>query len=116
VRLLLDQNLSPHLVDAPRDLYPASTHVRDVGLASADDEAIWTFSAEQGLSIVSKDSDFRQRGFVRGHPSKVEWIARGNCSTEEIASLLRDRHADASSTTRRRLSSRSGSRTARSRA
>jgi predicted nuclease of predicted toxin-antitoxin system len=94
VRLLLDQNLSPYLVDALRDLYPDSTHVRDVNLASADDEVVWNFAAQQRLSIVSKDSDFRQRSFVRGHPPKVVWIARGNCSTEEIASLLRDRHAD----------------------
>jgi len=78
VRLLLDQNLSPHLVDALQDLHPGSAHVRDVGLASADDEAVWTFAAQQGLSIVSKDSDFRQRSFVRGHPPKVVWIARGN--------------------------------------
>jgi predicted nuclease of predicted toxin-antitoxin system len=94
VRLLLDQNLSPYLVDALRDLYPDSTHVRDVDLASADDEMVWNFAAQQRLSIVSKDSDFRQRSFVRGHPPKVVWIGRGNCSTEEIASLLRDRHAD----------------------
>jgi hypothetical protein len=46
VRLLLDQNLSPHLVDALQDLYPGSTHVRDVGLASADDEAAWNFAAQ----------------------------------------------------------------------
>lgn len=94
MRLLLDQNLSPYLLGALQDLYPGSTHVRDVGLASADDEAVWAFAAEQELSIVSKDSDFRQRSFVHGHPPKVVWIARGNCSTEEITSLLRDRHAD----------------------
>jgi len=46
VRLLLDQNLSPHLVDALQDLYPESAHVRDVGLASADDEAVWSFAAQ----------------------------------------------------------------------
>jgi predicted nuclease of predicted toxin-antitoxin system len=94
VRLLLDQNLSSYLVEALQELYPASIHVRDVGLASADDDEVWTFAAEQGLSIVSKDSDFRQRSFLRGHPPKVVWIARGNCSTDEVASLLRDRHAD----------------------
>jgi len=94
VRLLFDQNLSPRLVEFLQDLYPGSTHVRDVGLASADDGVVWTFAAEHALSIVSKDSDFRQRSFVQGHPPKVVWIARGNCSTEEIASLIRDRHGD----------------------
>jgi predicted nuclease of predicted toxin-antitoxin system len=94
VRLLLDQNLSPRLVGVLQDLYPGSTHVREVGLASADDDAVWTFAARHELGIVSKDSDFRQRSFVLGHPPKVVWIARGNCSTEEVAELLRDRHAD----------------------
>jgi hypothetical protein len=36
VRLLLDQNLSLYLIDALGDLYPDSRHVRDVGLARAD--------------------------------------------------------------------------------
>ena len=94
MRLLLDQNLSPHLVTTPETLYPGSLHVRGVGLSSADDDAVWAVAAERGLKIVSKDSDFRQRSFVRGHPPKVVWIARGNCSTEDIASLLRDRHSD----------------------
>jgi predicted nuclease of predicted toxin-antitoxin system len=28
-------------------------------------------AARQGFAIVSKDSDFHQRSFVRGHPPKV---------------------------------------------
>jgi hypothetical protein len=28
------------------------------------------------------------------HPPKVVWIRRGNCSTEEIATVLRGHHAD----------------------
>ena len=91
---MIDENLSPYLVDTLQELYPGSTHVRSVGLASAEDEAVWSFAAQHGLTIVSKDSDFRQRSFVRGQPPKVVWIARGNCSTEVVASLLRERQAD----------------------
>ena len=40
-------------------------------------------------AIVSKDSDFHQLSFVRGHPPRVVLIRRGNCSTDEIESLLR---------------------------
>jgi predicted nuclease of predicted toxin-antitoxin system len=32
--------------------------------------------------------------FVLGHPPKVIWIQRGNCSTGEIITLLRQHHAD----------------------
>lgn len=55
----------------------------------ADDEAVWDYAAQNGLTIVSKDADFHQRSFVRGHPPKVIWIRLGNCRTGEIESILR---------------------------
>jgi Domain of unknown function (DUF5615) len=48
VRLLLDQNLSPRLVRALADLFPGSTHVRDVGLSRATDDAVWNYAAPLG--------------------------------------------------------------------
>ncbi len=94
MRLLLDQNLSPQLVRALGDLFPRSTHVRDVGLARATDDAVWTYAARHGYVIVSKDAEFHQRSFLLGHPPKVVWIRRGNCSTRDIETLLRERHPD----------------------
>jgi predicted nuclease of predicted toxin-antitoxin system len=90
VRLLLDQNLSPRLIAALADLFPDSRHVRDVGLASAEDAVVWRYAAEQGFTIVSKDADFHERSFLLGHPPKVIWIRRGNCSTDQAVALLRD--------------------------
>jgi predicted nuclease of predicted toxin-antitoxin system len=43
---------------------------------------------------VSKDGEFHQRSFLLGHPPKVVWIRRGNCSTRDIETLLRDRLPD----------------------
>ena len=94
MRLLFDQNLSPRLVAMLADQHAGSTHVRNEGLQKADDDAVWAYAIRQGLVIVSKDADFHQRSFVLGHPPKVIWIQRGNCSTHEIAGLLRQRHAD----------------------
>lgn len=94
MRLLFDQNLSPRLVDALADLFSGSAHVRNEGLQAADDDAVWNYAAQRGFVIVSKDADFHQRSFVLGHPPKVIWIQRGNCSTDEIAALLREHHAD----------------------
>lgn len=88
------RNLAPRLVDTLADLYPGSTHVRDLGLASADDRAVWDGAVDRAPAIVSKDSDFQQRSFVEGHPPKVIWRRLGNCSTTDIEVLLRDRHAD----------------------
>jgi len=93
VKLLLDQNLAPRLVAALATLYPNSTHVREVGLATADDDVVWRYAADQGFTIVSKDADFHERSFVLGPPPKVIWIRRGNCSTDEVLTLLETAHA-----------------------
>lgn len=94
MRLLFDHKVSPGLVRSLASLYPASTHVRDIGLHTADDEVVWAHAAQHGLVIVSKDSDFHQRSFLRGHPPKVVWLRLGNCSTVDIEALLRRHHAD----------------------
>lgn len=92
--LLFDQNLAPALSRRLADLYPASVHVRNVGLAAADDEAIWAYAAGAGYAIVTEDDDFRQRSFLRGSPPKVVWTRLGNCSTADVEAALRARHAD----------------------
>lgn len=94
MRLLFDQNLSPRLTESLQDLFPQSLHVRAAGLGSADDAVVWAYARDHDLTIVTKDSDFRQMSFTFGHPPKVVWIRRGNCSTLEIESLLRDRCDD----------------------
>ena len=94
MRLLFDQNLSHRLVASLAHEYPASIHVRDVGLSTADDQVVWSYAAENGLTIVSKDSDFQQRALLYGHPPKVIWVRLGNCTTAAIAALLRARHTD----------------------
>lgn len=92
-RLLFDQNLAPVLVRRLADLYPGSAHVRDRGLASADDEVIWEHAAAAGYVIVTKDDDFRQRSFLRGPPPQVVWTKLGNCRTADVEVALRRRFA-----------------------
>jgi predicted nuclease of predicted toxin-antitoxin system len=73
VKLLYDENLAPSLVEALADIFPESLHIREVGLKSAPDPVVWAYAATAGYAIVSKDSDFRQRSFLYGHPPKVIW-------------------------------------------
>ena len=94
MRFLFDQNLSPRPRLLLADQYPGSIHVRDVGLQSADDEAIWNYAAHNGLTIVTKDSDFHQRSFLLAHPPKIVWVQRGNCSTTEVETILRVHYDD----------------------
>jgi predicted nuclease of predicted toxin-antitoxin system len=89
VKLLLDENLSPRLIEALSGFYPGSEHVRDCGLGSKEDDAVWNHAKANGFAIVSKDSDFAERSVLESNPPKVIWIRIGNCSTTEIEVLLR---------------------------
>ncbi len=89
MKLLFDHNLAPRLVARLADLFPGSEHVRDVGLAMADDVVIWEYAKVHGLAIVSKDADFRQLSFLYGSPPKVVWLRVGNKSTAQIEAVVR---------------------------
>jgi len=88
VKLLFDENVSPKLPPSLAQQYPGSVHVRSVGLRGADDQRIWDHARTQGFAIVSKDTDFRERSFVEGHPPKVIWLDVGNAGTAVIADVL----------------------------
>ena len=93
MKLRFDQNLSPRLPGLLHDRYPDSIHVRDVGLKNATDTVIWKYAEQNGFVIVSKDSDFQQRGLLFGHPPKFVWLRVGNCPVETIEDLLRKHSA-----------------------
>ena len=93
MKLLIDENLSLGIVSFISTSHVGSAHVRDVGLARSDDADIWSHAKNHGFTIVSKDSDFRHKAFKSGPTPKVIWIARGNCTTREIVSLLQDYHS-----------------------
>jgi predicted nuclease of predicted toxin-antitoxin system len=92
LKLLLDENLSHRLVRDLAQIYPESTHVRDIGLRGAEDRRIWDHAAERDMLLTSKDADFYQRSLMFGTPPKVVWLRIGNTSTEEVSSLLRRSH------------------------
>ena len=92
MKLLLDHNLSPRLVRLLADVYPECTQVRDLDMERASDTEVWRYAAEHGLTIVSKDADFRQRSLVLGSPPKLVWLRIGNCSVAESAAALRERY------------------------
>ena len=92
MRLLFDENLSPRLVQRLEVVYPDSQHVDLVGLKGQPDLELWEYAARTGLALVSKDNDFRQLSFVRGHPPKIVWLSVGNAGTDAIANLLTEQH------------------------
>lgn len=93
MKLLFDENLSPRLAQSLQAEYPESVHVQGVGLRGAHDDRVWEYARDNGLTIVSKDNDFRQRSFLEGAPPKVVWLDVGNAGTHLIAELLRSEQA-----------------------
>jgi predicted nuclease of predicted toxin-antitoxin system len=89
MKLLFDENLSPKLVRLLADIFPDSTHVREIGLKSANDPLVWEYAQSNEFIIISKDSDMHQRSLFFGYPPKVIWVRLGNCSTRDIEKLLR---------------------------
>ena len=89
MKLLFDEDLSLRLVPSLSHHFPESKHVRNVDLAAADVDLVWAYARIHNFVIVSKDSDFHQRSFVKGSPPQVIWLRCGNCGTQEIIELLR---------------------------
>lgn len=89
MKLLFDENLSPKLPRHLADLFPHSLHVRDVGLKASDDPLVWDYAKANDLMIVSKDVDMHDLSLLFGSPPKVIWLRLGNCSTSDVADLLR---------------------------
>lgn len=87
--LLFDQNLSHRLLVALHDLFPGALHVRLLGMAEADDLAIWDYAKAHNLVIVTQDSDYSDWNKLRGAPPKIVWLRCGNASVDQIHSKLR---------------------------
>lgn len=90
-RLLFDEQLAEVLVELLADIFPQSLHVRRLGAAARGDRAVWNLAKEHGCILVTKDEDFHRLSVLLGAPPKVVWIRLGNCSTADIAVLLRER-------------------------
>ena len=90
MKLLFDENLSFKLCERLDSLFPGSSQARLVGLAEANDRAIWDYAGANGFTLVSLDADFADWATLIGPPPKVIWLRCGNQPTGNIEKLLRD--------------------------
>ena len=78
--LLVDNQLPPALTRYLADQGWECIHVQDVALEAADDQTIWQYAKERGLTIVTKDEDFQALAIRQGSvPPQVVWVRLGNC-------------------------------------
>lgn len=94
MKLLFDENLSPKLSGLLAAVFPHSAHVRECGLKGKADEDVWDYAHRNGFTIVTKDSDFHQRSLLYGHPPKVVWLRIGNCTRDQLVSLVTSHEQD----------------------
>lgn len=89
MKLLFDQNLSFKLSRQLVDPFPGSEQIRNLGLANADDQAVWQYAGANGFALVSLDADFAEMAALLGPPPKVIWLRCGNQPTSAIEQLVR---------------------------
>ena len=81
MKLLLDENLSPRLVNRLNQLFPGLTHVREVGLKQADDQQIWDWARDNAFAIVTTDADLRWPSVMAGRlRSYISSSATSHCA------------------------------------
>lgn len=89
MKLLVDENLSPRLVEDLTDLFPDSAHVCSADLGSTADAIIWEYAKAHGFTFLTRDKDFANLSLIRGAPPKVILLQMGNCSVSRLASIIR---------------------------
>lgn len=86
MRFLLDQNLPVGLVAVLAELGHEAAHVKPLGLAEADDRAVWSYAVENGCVVVSKDSDFAT---LAGQGAKLVRLRIGNQPNIVLYAIVR---------------------------
>jgi len=92
VKLLLDENLPPSIVETVNGAFPGSTHVLRLGFGQTSDAEIYRFAGENDFTIVTKDDDFEYLSQQLGAPPKVILLKIGNTSVATLCAFF-ERHS-----------------------
>ncbi len=94
LKLLFDQNRSPHLIERLATEFPDAPRTsRVVGLGRADDLTTWRYARTNGYTNVTKDADFGDLSILHGFPPRVVWLRLGNCTVQDTEDHLRQHAA-----------------------
>jgi predicted nuclease of predicted toxin-antitoxin system len=91
VRFLVDAQLPPALAHWLAEHGHAAEHLFDLGMAGAEDKAIWAYAVEVRAVIVTKDEDFAERRARTGDGPSIVWVRVGNTSRRDLLAWFRFR-------------------------
>jgi predicted nuclease of predicted toxin-antitoxin system len=89
MKLLLDANLSWRLASVLTEHFGECIHVNKTDLPKpAKDTEIWSYSAANGYTIVTQDSDFLNLFETRGFPPRIILMRVGNMNRKMAEEIL----------------------------
>lgn len=88
MKFLVDHHLPPALAKFLREQGHDAIHVRDIGLAQADDPVIWKHAISDGRVVISKDEDFYYLAIAGGSTGQLVWIRIGNCRRQALIEMF----------------------------
>ena len=86
MRFVVDAQLPPALAGYIVSQGHQAEHVIDLGMASADDSAIWKYAITVGAAIITKDEDFAIRISIVPTGPAIVWLRIGNTSNQALLS------------------------------
>jgi predicted nuclease of predicted toxin-antitoxin system len=85
----VDAQLPPQLANWLTQTFNVEAYaLRDLNLRDAEDEQIFQQARQQGVVIISKDSDFVEMVLRFGTPPQLVWITCGNVTNRRLQGLL----------------------------
>ncbi len=89
--LWIDAQLSPALAPWLSSNFSVSAvSMRDLGLRDATDHEIFLAARKEGVTVITKDSDFVRMLESFGAPPQVLWITCENTSTANLKKVLKN--------------------------
>ncbi len=88
MKLLLDENISYHVVQSIESHFSGSIHVAKLNAESREDHWIFDYAAKNDFAIVTFDEDFYDLQLLKGYPPKIIWLRFGNSSNLKVISKL----------------------------
>ncbi len=89
MKFLLDENLSPRLINRLDQLFPGLTHVSRETLGRSDDIVIFEWAKANEFGVITTDADFVELGQRLGWPPKIIHLKHCDQPLRIIEDLLR---------------------------